>query len=245
MASPQRYTSGISTAAKGSTLFNYPAPDPTKVFTYFDDFYTYTAADWTVTEVNDATQALVADEPFGALILTTAGADNDGSQGQLTTENFTLSVGKKAWFKARFKVSDATQSDFAIGLIVLDTTILGSTDGDGATDGIFFAKEDGDTQLDVYCQKNTTTGQKSASNIATVGTSYITVGFEWDGKRYVNYFVDDVKKGELDLHPLAPVSGAPTDYLPDTPVTVSYALLAGEGAAKTMTIDYLFAAIER
>jgi hypothetical protein len=240
MPRPVSFPSGVSTAAKGTALHTYPAQDPTKVYTYFDDFDTYTAGDWTVTEINDATQALKADEPFGALLVTLAGADNDGSQSQLTTENFTLSAGKKAWFKARFKVSDATQSDFAIGLVILDTTILGSVDGAGATDGVFFSKEDGDTNLDINCQKNATTGQLRAAAIGTVADdTYLVVSYEFDGVRYIKYFVDGVHKGTLDL------TTTLSTYLPDTALTVSFALLAGEAEATTMTIDYLFAAIER
>jgi hypothetical protein len=143
-------------------------------------------------------------------------------------------------------VSDATQSDFLIGLAVLDTTLLGATDGDGVTDGIFFAKEDGDTNLDFHCQKNATTGQLDASAIGTVvADTYMIVAFEFDGVRYIKYWVDDVHKGTLDLVPNYPSSGAVTDYLPDTPVTVSFAILNGEAVAKLMTVDYIFAAIER
>lgn len=240
MPSPQRSPAGINTAPKGSVLWNYPYPDPTRAtYEYFNDFDRYTAAEWTRTAIGSGTSALVADEPFGALGNTNSAADNDGIQLQLTTENFTISSGKKAWFKARFKISDATQSDFVIGLCVLDTTLLGATDGDGFTDGIYFAKEDGDTQLDFGCQKDTTTGQKRATNIATVGTAYMTVGFEWDGVRYIKYFVDDVQKGTLDL------TTTVSTYLPDTPLTVSFGFLNGEAVAKTMTVDYLFAAIER
>ena len=236
MVSPVRYTSGVSTGARGTALFNYPAPDPTKVYSFFDDFNLYVAADWTVTEIGVATQALTADEPFGALLVTNAAADNDGSQNQLLAETFTLASGKKAWFQARFKVSDATQSDFLIGLAVLDTTLLGATDGAGVTDGVFFSKDDGDTQLDVQIQKNATTGQTRATNIATVATAYLIVGWEYDGVASLKYFVDGVHKGTLA------VSSA---NLPDTPITVSFALLNGEAVAKTMTVDYVFAAIER
>jgi hypothetical protein len=48
-----------------------------------------------------------------------------------------------------------------------------------------------------------------------------------------------VHKGTLDL------TTTLSTYLPDTALTVSFALLAGEAEATTMTIDYLFAAIER
>lgn len=236
MVSPVRYPQGISTGAKTSSLFNMPMQDPSKVHVFWDDFLTYNAADWTVTEVGIATQALTADEPFGALLTTNAAADNDSSQNQLLAETFTPVVGKKMWFKARFKVSDATQSDFLIGLAVLDTTLLGAIDGDGVTDGIFFAKEDGDTNLDVYSQLDTTTGQVSAAAIATVGTAYMTVGFEYNGATEVKYFVDDVHKGTLTVSVLT---------LPNTAITPSFAIMNGEAVAKTMTVDYILAAIER
>jgi hypothetical protein len=236
MPSPIRYPQGISTGAKGSSLFNMPYEDRTKNFIYANDFETYVAGHWTVTSVGAATQALLADEPFGALALTNAAADNDSTQIQLVSENFTLSVAKKFWYKARFKVSDATQSDFLIGLAVLDTTLLGAVDGDGVTDGIFFAKEDGDTNLDFYVQKDTTTGQTANAAIATVSTSYMTVGFENDGLGNIKFYVDDVHKGTATMS---------STNMPDTPITVSAAMMNGEAVAKIMTIDYIVAAIER
>lgn len=239
MPSPVRMTAGVSTATKGTALWNYPRPDPTKVYSYFNDFELYVAGDWTRTAVGTGTSALAADEPFGALLITNSAADNDAVQHQLTTENFTMTSGKKAWFKARFKVSDATQSDFILGLAVLDTTLMGSASGDGVTDGIFFAKDDGDTNLDFHVQKDTTTGQLSTSAIATVGTSYMTVGFEFDGLRYIKVFVDDVHKTTVDM------TATLATYLPNTPLTVSFGLVNGEAAAKTMHVDYIFAAIER
>jgi hypothetical protein len=240
MPTPVRYTAGVSTANTGSTLEKFPMADPTKTFVYFDDFTTYAAADWTVTEINNATQALAADAPFGALVVTLAGAENDGSQSQLTTENFTMTAGKKAWFKTRFKISDEVQSDLAIGLCILDTTILGDVGGDGLTDGIFFAKEDGDAIVDFHVQKNSTTGQLSTTSVTTLtADTYVTLGWYYDGGREIKLFVNDVHKTSVDI-------GATfATYMPDTPVTVSFAVLAGEGEATALTVDYLFAAIER
>jgi hypothetical protein len=114
---------------------------------------------------------------------------------------------------------------------------MGAVDGAGVTDGVFFSKDDGDTQLDVQCQKNATTGQTRAANIHTVvDATYLTVGWEYDGVNAVKYFVNDVHKGTLD---------ASSTYLPDTALTVSFGLMNGEAVAKTMTVDYVFAAIER
>lgn len=235
MPTPSRFKNGINNVAVSDPLGQFGMLDPTKWITYFNDFHEYVAGHWTVTEVGTGSRALT-DVNGGALLITNAAADNDRNELQKVGEGFLLAAGKKAFFKARFKVSDATQSDFLIGLAVTDTTLQGSVDGDGVTDGIFFNKDDGDTQLDVQVQKDTTTGQNRATNIATVGTDFLTVAWYYDGKGSVAYYVDDVHKGTLD---------ASSTYLPDTELTVSLAIMNGEAAAKTMTVDYLFAALER
>lgn len=233
---PTRYPNGVTTAAKATTLGSFIMPDPTKVHVYFNDFNTYVAGDWTVTEVGSGSRALT-DGSFGELLVTNAGADNDRNELQKVGESFTFVAAKRAWFKARFKVSDATQSDFLIGLAVTDTTLQGSVSGAGVTDGVFFSKDDGDALLDFQIQKNATTGQNRAAGIHTVvDDTYLTVGWFYDGAGIVKYYVDDAYDGYLD---------ASSSYLPDTALTVSFALMNGEAAAKTMTVDYLFAAIER
>jgi hypothetical protein len=236
MPSPSRFTSGVSTARKAAPLGNFGLPDPTAWHTYHNDFDTYVAGDWTVTEVGTGTRALT-DGDGGLLLVTNAAADNDRNEFQKLGESFLLAAGKRAFFKARFKVSDATQSDFVIGLAVLDTTLQGSIDGAGVTDGIFFSKDDGDALLDVQVQKNATTGQTRAAGIATVvADTFLTVAWAYDGKGEVAYFVNDVQLGTLT---------ATSAYLPDTELTVSFAIQNGEAVAKTMTVDYLFAANER
>jgi len=109
----------------------------------------------------------------GVLVLTNAAGDNDLDFLQMVAETFLFEVGKKLWFKARFKVSDATQSDFIMGLQITDTSAL------AVSDGVFFQKDDGDTALDFHVEKNGTA--TSASDIATiVDDTYLTVGFYYD-----------------------------------------------------------------
>lgn len=237
MGTPTRFNNGVTNVTKQDPLGMYLANAPMLVHSYFNDFDTYAAGDWTVTVIGTGSNALVAGEPGGALASTNSAADNDGVQYQLTAATFVPVAGKRAWFKARFKVSDATQSDLLIGLAALDTTLLGATGGDGVTDGIFFAKDDGSTSLYVSCQKNTTTGQTQATGIATLANdTYLTVAWYFDGQSEVAYWVNDVQQGHLD--------GTST-YLPDTPLSLSVALLNGEAVAKVLTVDYLFAAVER
>lgn len=236
MATPARFQNGLTTVPKTNPLGMYGLPDPTEWHTYFEDFDTYVSGDWTITEVGTGSRALT-DVDGGCLLITNAAADNDRNELQKVGEGFLLSSGKRAFFKARFKVSDATQSDFLIGLAVTDTTLQGSVDGAGVTDGIFFNKDDGDAYLDINCQKNATTGQTRAANIATVvSDTFMSVAWAYDGVSELKYFVNDVQLGTLD---------ASSTYLPDTELTVSFAIQNGEAVAKTMTVDYLFAALER
>lgn len=229
-----RFPGGVSTVAVGKPLASFGMPDPTQWHVFFDDFDRFVAADWTITTTEagagSATEALT-DVDGGALLVTNDAADNDADFFQKVGESFLMAAGKRAFFRARFKVSDATQSDFVIGLQVTDTTPL------DATDGIYFQKDDGDTDLDVYCRKDATTGSTSATAIHTVvADTFFTVAWYYDGKDKVYYFVNDVLKGSLD---------ASSTYLPDTELTVSFGIQNGEAAAKTMTVDYIFAAKER
>lgn len=237
MSTPVRFPGGVTNVTPISPLKQYGNPSPMTWHTYFNDFDTYVAADWTVTVVGTTPTAALTDINGGALLLTNAATDNSEIELQKKGESFLLTAGKKTIFKARFKVSDATQSDFVIGLAITDTTLLGAIDGAGVTDGIFFSKDDGDALLDVQCQLNATTGQTRAAGVYTVvDDTFMTVSMYYDGVDRLEYFVDDVLYGALD---------ASATYLPDTELTVSVAFMNGEAVSKLMTIDYIFAAQER
>lgn len=221
------FKNGITTAAKTDTLGEFILPDVTKAHVYFEDFDTYTAADWTVTEVGVATQAL-ADGDGGLLLITNAAADDDSSFSQKVGESFLMATGKRAWFEAKFQVSDATQSDFIIGLQITDTTPL------DVTDGMFFIKNDGAATVDFLVEKDDTATTTSA--VATmVDATDIRLGFFYDGVDKVLIFVNGV----------AVASSVTTNLPDDEALTISYGIQNGEAAAKTMTIDYILSAKAR
>ena len=75
MASPTRFPAGVSTQVVGSTLGQFPLPDPTDISVDFEDFNLYTAANWTVTNTDThQTIGLVAGN--GGIISTVGGASS-------------------------------------------------------------------------------------------------------------------------------------------------------------------------
>lgn len=234
MPSPTHFTGGISTARSTAPLGAYGLPDPTAWITYFNDFTEYVAGDWTITTTQagaGSSSVALTDVNGGAILITNDDADNDNVFMQKVGEAFLLAAGKKAFFKCRFKVSDATQSDVVIGLQVTDTTPL------DVTDGIYFLKADDAATYDFICRKNATTGSVSASAVGTlVSDTFVELAWAFDSRGNVKYFVDGAHKGTLD---------ASSTYLPDTELCVSFGIQNGAAAIKTMTVDFVFAALER
>ena len=226
-----RFPYGLTNVSEVDLFSDMVQPDPTLFHQYFNDFDTYVAGDWTVTETDaGATQALTAGDG-GLLLITNTAADNDLVALQKNPAAFTFTAGKKTFFRCRFKVSDATQSDLVFGLQVVDSTPL------DVTDGIYFLKADGAATVDFICRKNASTGSTSATAVATMANdTFIELGFYYDGQSKVAYEVNGSVLGSLD---------ASSTYLPDTTCTVSFALQNGEAVAKTMTVDYVYVAKER
>lgn len=209
--------------------------NPINLSEFFDDFHSYAAADWTITTVEagggSATEALTPGVG-GLLLITNDAADNDADFFQLPNESFKYVAGKRLYFGIRFKVSDATETDIVAGLQITDTTPL------AVTDGIYFQKDDGDTNIDAHVTKDSTSTDATA--IATLADdTFITLEFYYDGSTRANaniqLFVDGVRVSGMAL----------TNVPDDEDLTVSFGIQNGEAVAKTMTIDWVRAFVER
>lgn len=222
---PVRYPNGVTNVDADAIFSELKNLDPTQFHTFFRDFDVF--ANWTTTTVGAGSAAL-ADEDGGAVLLTNAAADDDSTAIQHDTESFLFETGKKLYFKARLKVSDATQSDLVVGIQITDTTPF------DVTDGVFFKKDDGDTNLDFVVEKNNTNTESTA--ITTISDdTYFVVSFYYDGVDKILFDVDGTVLG----------SSVTTNLPDDEELTVSIAVQNGEAVAKTMSIDYAFVAKER
>ncbi|KKW92680.1 hypothetical protein [Sphingobium chungbukense] len=224
-----RLSTGLSTRKTTDPLGQYFRPDPTDAHQFMDDFDFFGATNWTTTLIGTGTVALTAGDG-GILLFTTTGASGDAVSTQKTTEGFSFETGKPAWFKVRFKVSALT-TVVTVGLQVTDTT------PEDATDGIFFQTTTATGAITGYVRKNATTGSTSAAVGTIVADTYTELGWYWDGKDTVTFYQDGVAK--------ASVTGVAASYLPDTTTTPSFSVRTTTAAAKTASVDYIFASKSR
>jgi hypothetical protein len=222
-----RFPNGVTNVGEDSLFADLAMPAPTKFHSYMEDFDYYTAGNWTVTETQaGATQALT-DGDGGLLLLTNTAADNDLVSLQKVGESFRFASGKELFFEARFKVSDATQSDLVVGLQITDTTPL------DVSDGVFFIKADASTTVSLVVEKNGTATTTSVGTMAD--DTFISLGFYYDGASAIQYSVNGSVLG----------TSVTTNLPDDEDLTVTFAIQNGEAVAKTMTVDYIFVAKER
>lgn len=208
-----------------------PMPGDLSAHVFFDDFDKYTAADWTITTVEagagSATEAL-ANVDGGVLLITNDAADDDSDFFQKPGESFKFVSGYRTWFAVRFKTSDATQSDLVFGLQITDTTPL------AVSDGVFFRKDDGDAFVDFVVTKDSAATTDTA--IATlVNDTWMILAFYYDGASTLVPYVDGVRGTPVAL----------TNLPNDEELTISFGIQNGEAVAKTLSVDYIYAAKER
>lgn len=230
-----RFPSGVNNQAE-NTLWGGGMPFPSRLpfHEFHDDFNDYVAATWTVTETQaGATQALASGDG-GLILLTNSAADNDINQIQKVVGSFLPTVGKRFFMQCRFQLSDVVESDFAIGIQVVnaDGTALAT-----ALDGIFFLKADDAATIALYSRQDNTTGSVNSGAIATlVNDTNVILGCYYDGGDRIYYAVNNVVTGYITV-----AAGT----LPNAVCAPIVSLKNGAAAAKTATIDYLYVALER
>lgn len=239
MATPKRYSNGVSNIAAGKTMSQYPAPDPTLLYGYFNDFFQYAATDWVLTTAEagagNATEAIADDETGGVLVITNAGGNGDHDNFQLSkdggtndSESFLFAVGKKAWGKVKVKSNDGDKIHSFLGLHIVNTDPVNVA----PTDGVYFEITGG--VISFVVRKNGVSSVESS--IGTLGDDiFKTLGFYWDGIDTFHVFVDDVEATSVS-------SGTLPD---DEYLAVSFGVENEEASANTLEMDYIGIWMER
>lgn len=240
MPNPVRYTAGVSTGAKDSTLFSYLAQDPTKVAEYFNDFsgLDYLTTSWTVTETQaGATQNLIAADlsgEYGILrMVNTAGATDLNSIQLTTVPIFINDATKKFWLKARIS-RDNADTGMGVGVQAVNATPF--TVANGIWVSVLGASTDAVFRV----------AKASAASTATVTAAYptsalntfMTVGMYYDGRaKEIKCYVNDVLRTTIDI--------SATNNTPIVALTPTVSNLNTTANARNMDVDYLLFAVER
>lgn len=232
-----RFPAGVSGLPATDIFSSIRGTDWTKAYVFTDDFPVLDSQ-WIVTETQaGATQAVTAGN-YGLVLLTNSAAANDVNQLQLAVGSFlpALNSNKRLFLKARFAISDVSDSAFAIGLQVVnaDGTVLAN-----ATQGMYFLKAVGAATIDFYVrQANVAANSVNAGAIATlVNATQVEVAAFFDGVDRVFYAINGVVLGSV----LIAAASVPNAVL--APIIT---LKNGAAAvARTATIDSIFVALER
>lgn len=173
----------------------------------------------------------------GAVVLTTAAANNDGVKLQLgqelggLAENVSLAADYATYFSVQFALADATNSDVLAGFSRTDTTVL-----DAADTAIYFRKVDTDRTLYFVLEQDAV---ESATAVATVtSAAYIHCEFfYWAHNVYV--YINDVL--------MATIADTDANFPNDELMRLTLEFLTGAaGGATTCTVRELrFIQIQR
>jgi len=250
MGTPTRFPNGVTNSKSNAAIADLPILDPTKVFSFYDDFDRFTAAasgvtGWHADAAGTPTVAVI-DGAGGLLQVTndttaTSNAHYQWGNNTDVLEIFKIEAGKKAWLKARFKIEDADQSLPIIGLHVAADDPWGTE----PADQFLFRTQSGDADaLEFAVGKTNSTEVEVALGNLEDDTFTEVVAF-YDGKDTV--FVERrdedgvvTNRGQADV-----TSSTQGDLLPDTELTVAFGHEALDGGEDNLTIDYIFAAQER
>jgi hypothetical protein len=203
---------------------------------YINDFTSGPATDagfdsmgeWIITRVEGgAGESTITriDGVGGKLRITSDAADNDGINMQLAGEAFKLETTRQLYFGAfGVTLSEATQSDFFLGLAITDTDILG-----GVTDRIGFEKLDASTAVGFMVEKNSTETKSSSLHTAVDATSFD-----------LEFFYDGATAELFTFINGASVTAPAITNLPDDEeLSLSLQFLAGSVNAKTFDVDLI------
>lgn len=254
---PTRYSSGVATRPANHLYGNFPRPDPTQVFQFFDDFHGFTTSasgvsGWHLDEVDtgaNSTGPTMLDE-FGGVVQFEPGAtanDNVNYQWALNTtvtEFMKLVAGKEAWFSTCFSIEDVDQNIFFIGLHIAADDIMGTEPSDQF--GVRSKPSTAGTMQ--VCAGKTNSTEVTADVGTMVDDARYAVYMYYDGKDTVHYQVFTYASDTFTAFgsgSFSVTSSTSGDLLPDTEMTVGFAMEALDTGADKLQIDWIHVARAR
>lgn len=200
---------------------------------WFDNDQVLDQFDVTITNGGvDTSTIAISDASPPEAVFTNSATDNDSIEAQYKAETFRLNkLGGTYWFGFEAKIGDATQADLLLGLMKRDVTFIA-----GVSDGIFFRKDDGDTNLDLVSAKDAAAfpdDYSQSNGVGTVDTSYheyvfrVVMDANTLGTGTITFYRDGVGIGSAMTL---------TTIAHDEELAISFGHQNGEGAAKALSM---------
>jgi len=250
MTDPTRFPNGINDSEANGPLAQLAQLDPNRYATFFEDFTETDFGDYPADSDGVALKYAVTLDveldldvsftgPTGNLVLTSEGGDNEGGQFRLNAAPFHLVSGKQAFFDCRFKIGAGAgtigQESFFIGLAdnVTSTNFIAADGLSLAVDESWgFVSYDAEAGVDVVIRDNDS--ETSSTDVDTiVDDTFMRLTLYYNGTDTL-VFADGVQ--------VATVTGThPTSDA----MTMMIHFRAEEVAVKTLTVDYVYIALER
>jgi hypothetical protein len=168
--------------------------------------------------------AVIGDVAGGALVMTTAGNENDGVSLQLgnanTGEWVDLSGPTVCYFCVTFQVNDADQTDVLLGVAVTDSALLG-----GVTDGLYFRSVDETGVLNFVLEKDSV--ESTTAAVTLTDAADVTAEWYYDGANVKAY---------INGTEVASIARTDASFPNDELMRLSMEFLTGEAVANTCTI---------
>lgn len=232
-----RFPNGVGNEDVGDIFNALRFPSHLGSHVYEEDFYTFVAGQWTETDVQGANTVAVVEGDGGIITLLTAGADDDEVQLQkiaagISVENFLLDPDKRFFIEVLGTLSEVALSQTLIGLAITDTTLLA-----GHSDGLSFRQAEGSGAVTLVAEKNNVEVSGAVGTIVAATAFRLQAYYDGQGSDGRLYGALDGTIGSFS----EPDASFPDDEL----LTVSFAVRAGEAAAKTLTVDRIVVIQER
>ena len=243
-ASPMRLPAGFTQDTAFQPLGLLGVPNPFFYAQYHDDFIGYLPGRYTNTITSSGS---IAQTPGanGRLLFTTNTSTplaTDIASQQLDAAAFSLTSTKKFAYLTRLQVADITNPALLVGVIQTTTTPF------TPTDGIFFSKASGSTNLVVNVMASSVVlATATLPGLLTANTD-IDLGFVYDGRGSVRVFAGTGLIGQVlnqNTANLGPVARLTPTTLPTALLNPTLAIQSGTATSKTMNVDLQFAAMER
>ena len=203
--------------------------DPVVGITFYKEFADGDTAftdSWIVgfNGVTSASSVALIDTTGGWIEIKPAANDDDIAQLQTHQEMFKFASNKPLIYEARVSLTDATESDMIVGLI-----ITSSNTPSAQTDGVYFRKDDGDANLDYVMEKNSTTTLSTGDTGSDMAdNTMVKLGIRYDGSSTVYWYINGTQ-----------VASATANIPDDEFLAPVFAVRNGEGSAKTLFVDYV------